>query len=63
MENVKWIAYCLDCKANCAEDMQEGWNNGAMVSACARLHIKMKGNHNHEVLVGYKITKLDVKTP
>ena len=58
-KNLKWIAYCLDCKETCAEDMKEGWNNGQMVEACARLHIKTKGNEDHTVLVGYKVTKED----
>lgn len=45
---MKWIAYCTKCKKDLTEG---GWENGAMVQAVGRLHLRE--NYNHEVIIGF----------
>lgn len=49
---MKWQAYCKECQKDLTDG---GWNNGSMVEAQAKLHIK--GHEDHHVLVGYETEK------
>lgn len=58
--NIKWQAYCKTCKEDlCCKD---GWANGNMVEAQARLHMQAADDgapqqtvNFHDVIVGYKV--------